>query len=404
MRLPSLHNLSIGTHIKYLDEGAILTILKYAMADGLKWEQLLTLKEGNRWAFSESKKFIDYCEKQDPGASIEIQNQHFEYCSRLFDTHQHSVLGQVITLHLRIYFKGMIANGLTWKKLLALKEVNPLFFYSSREFFDYCEKQDPRASVPEMEMHIKYCCEVAKKSEEEKNEVLRAVVALHLRAYMTYMASRLYMQRVPVYREVDELQEILKAAQCEWLISSSMYKFFVYARFGVDVHDTSIVVPDSAFEQCDWIDVNALPNSIEKIGTKAFAYCDELTLKSLPPNLKIVGSGAFSFCESIEEMTLPNSLLVLPASCFDNCTALKKVRLPNELTHINDAAFLRCINLKTIEGGLPKSLKYIGRSAFQNCGKLKLSVRGNIEVGKYAFYKCPKVTRLKSEDVDVQMP
>lgn len=302
-----------------------------------------------------------------------------------------------------VIFKKMIADGLKWDQLLVLRNVHPSFFSSSSTFFDYCKGQNPGADFNTQKKHVEFCCNLLC-----TNEVLREVVALHLRTYMT--SSKLM---VSFDTNSNFVTRVLEVARCTWLQPTVCEMVFKHAFFGV--HDSSKVVPNNEFASCKWLDVSVLPESIEEIGESAFTDCDELHLKSLPPKLKIVnekafqwcsglvihelpstvtklGKMTFSLCTSITQMTLPDSLFVIPEGCFYYCATLEKVRLPNKLTTIEDAAFCGCINLVTIENGLPESLKYIGESAFERCPVLELTVfTKKVELGKDAFLGCDRV-------------
>jgi len=121
-----------------------------------------------------------------------------------------------------------------------------------------------------------------------------------------------------------------------------------------------------AFYKCDKIVNLIVPNSITYIGMDAFHRCDSLQSIKLPfigekkDSSPFIGY-IFNIPYPDEEIPSRENLGIPPS--------LKKVILSDKCTLIDDEAFINCIYITDVT--IPKSVKYIGESAFQGCTNLK---------------------------------
>ena len=168
-----------------------------------------------------------------------------------------------------------------------------------------------------------------------------------------------------------------------------------------------------------------LPDTVVEIEDCAFENCSELVYVSLGKSLKVIGKSAFESCKWLRALDLPKTVIqvgyhaieetrildlhwgviylghvlygyhgwlpehsyievrkgttVIADSAFnrkdvywDKWKNLQGVVLPEGLKRIGDAAFLMCRELKYIN--LPRSLEYIGSSAFSGTGVREVSV------------------------------
>ena len=150
----------------------------------------------------------------------------------------------------------------------------------------------------------------------------------------------------------------------------------------------------------------SLPDSLVSIGEEAFGSCEKLTSITIPAKVKTIGKNAFSYCKSLEKIsvssknkyfssdkygclynkgkttllrfpiaspktkfTVPKTVKKIGYSAFENCCNLVKIRLPKNLKTISSYAFNSCYDLKKIN--LPNKLKTIGEYAFGACEDLK---------------------------------
>lgn len=152
-------------------------------------------------------------------------------------------------------------------------------------------------------------------------------------------------------------------------------------------------IGDSAFEGCGW----------ENHGSDMYGDC----FRMFPDSNSSFGEVAFSAITSIgsrafsdaiygmwpAELKLPETLQNLSESAFEKCSTFDKITLPSSLTRIEANTFKDAFVTVVFTG---TNLKYIGESAFHDCGigfKGDFSLPEGIEfVEKNAFYSQFNVT------------
>lgn len=180
-------------------------------------------------------------------------------------------------------------------------------------------------------------------------------------------------------------------------------------------------------------------DSLEKVGDYAFyySYGRAGTVIKLGKNLTTVGDHAFCNCTNVEfnflngnpdndefniekidqygfygcnyktniALTIPDSVTSIGQDAFYNCNALKEINFPSgdacKITRLESAVFASCTGLgkdDTYTLTLPKTITYVGSSAFSGCSKLDAVVFDNdsdhpiTTVGGSAFYNCAELT------------
>ncbi len=99
---------------------------------------------------------------------------------------------------------------------------------------------------------------------------------------------------------------------------------------------------------------------------------------------------------TITKVVIPEGVTEIQAYAFAGLTALEEVVFPTTLKKIGMYAFAGCTSLKTLstsEGGKVKSnsldyVKFINKSAFENCALEEVSMNSVVAVGDYAFKGC----------------
>lgn len=103
---------------------------------------------------------------------------------------------------------------------------------------------------------------------------------------------------------------------------------------------------------------------------------NEVTLPSTVNEFGIQRSTGFVFAKSgITKITIPNDISLLPSNLFEDAVDLAAVIFDSEnsrLIEIKQQAFKGTLSLETLE--LPKAVKTIGYSAFQNSGLVTFSL------------------------------
>ena len=163
---------------------------------------------------------------------------------------------------------------------------------------------------------------------------------------------------------------------------------------------TSITIPNSVtsigegvFSGCSSLTSVTLPNSVTSIGSNAFSGCSSLTSITIPESVTSIGSNAFGICSSLTSITIPESVINIGRNALFGTPWLEN--LPDGVVYINNVlytykgsmpsntsidieegivsispyAFYNYNNLRSIT--IPKDIKYIGESAFNECKNLK---------------------------------
>lgn len=173
------------------------------------------------------------------------------------------------------------------------------------------------------------------------------------------------------------------------------------------------LIADSAFANCDSLEKVVIPDLIDKIPSKCFSNCKNLSNVVLGDNVSVIADDAFENC-AVNELTVGNAMTSIPSKIY-NSTSLKKITVGNGIKSIGSKAFYNFTNLESVS--LPTSVSSIGESAFYNCKKLNsinipngvTSIRNNTfngcgrltsislpdnlkSIGNYAFDDCSSLT------------
>lgn len=146
---------------------------------------------------------------------------------------------------------------------------------------------------------------------------------------------------------------------------------------------------DFFLEKRNLIKSISIPGTIN-IVTFNFPKCENLTKLEFREGVKSLDAYHLAYnCPKLEEVKLPRSLKKINSSCFNNCPANFTLDLPN-LTSICDSCFLRCDNLT--KAYIP-NVESIGEDCFCNCKKLRKIYGNNLtSIGKRCFNFCSSLT------------
>ena len=128
-------------------------------------------------------------------------------------------------------------------------------------------------------------------------------------------------------------------------------------------------------------------SNITNLGMCSFQEC-ALTSINLPDMLEVVGEMTFMCYSSLKRVVFNKTLKTIGRNAFQDCSVLKSITIPDKLKVIEELAFSCCTSLKRVVCN--KNLKTIGESAFQNCPKLEdvqLASR-SISFGHCQFSRC----------------
>lgn len=151
--------------------------------------------------------------------------------------------------------------------------------------------------------------------------------------------------------------------------------------FEVRLTDSVKIISDYAFGDRSGVNANAhvkaigsivLGNGVEHIGDYAFYACKNLT-------------GALNEYSQWTALALPDSLTYLGKSAFEQCEKLRGVKFGKGLTEIKEDTFTLCYALTEIV--IPSNINSIGEMAFWMCTGVKtVKIASGVEfIGKKAF-------------------
>lgn len=138
--------------------------------------------------------------------------------------------------------------------------------------------------------------------------------------------------------------DVLVAGCAASVIPQGVTQIGNYAFYGIPV--TEIQIAEGA----------------ETIGEYAFAQ-SSLSSAEFPSTLKTIGFGAFRKCGNLTSVVFPDGLEEIGACAFDQCgMAYRFIAIPKSVKIIGSSAFDNCIGLTVI---LPASVEKVGAEAFR---------------------------------------
>lgn len=181
------------------------------------------------------------------------------------------------------------------------------------------------------------------------------------------------------------------------------------------------------------------PVNVSRIGEYSFYYCSNLASTiTIPAGLLKIGDYAFYGCTSLNSFSVvssnprysssngvlfsknQDSLFIFPSakgnsysipatvkyigkSAFDNCYKVTSVTIPSSVTGIGSYAFSGCSGI-TGDLTLPSSVRQLGDGAFYGCYNLTGAVNipaSLVDLGNYCFLECNNLTSI---NVDASNP
>ena len=139
-----------------------------------------------------------------------------------------------------------------------------------------------------------------------------------------------------------------------------------------DIPEGCTFIGSSAFADCMFLNVVAVPESVTEIEPLAFADSPKIDLQFAPKCIYTLMDGVifhkgektlYFYPETLTDKsyTVPSGILAIGESAFKN-DALSEVILPDTLTKIETKAFLSCTNLTSL--AIPASVTEIQANAF----------------------------------------
>ncbi len=133
------------------------------------------------------------------------------------------------------------------------------------------------------------------------------------------------------------------------------------------------IIPKGAFWGCSSVSAITIPETVETIDEYAFAYCSGLSAITIPKSVKKIHYQAFEGCDGVTQLNYnTNSVSDLGKPgwhCLSDFSNLKIVNIGENVTEIPTYAFYACRKLESLL--IPKSVKTVYASAFEECDSLK---------------------------------
>lgn len=186
---------------------------------------------------------------------------------------------------------------------------------------------------------------------------------------------------VRTYKDVNKL--VIQSGslnESDWYAISQMKNLIELDVRGMEFES----VPNNAVEYCWQLEKVLLTDSITKIGSSAF---------------RSTGIGAHSSYTALgetpdaNEFKLPKKLKTIGNSAFDNCDSLRNIVITSEVETVPSSCFYGCDSLHRADFlNKPAAIEYY---AFSNCDLYSVNIPGSAKsIDSYAFYANYHLTEL----------
>lgn len=182
---------------------------------------------------------------------------------------------------------------------------------------------------------------------------------------------------------------------------------------GVDLPEGLTYIGANCFLDCSEFEHITIPDTVTTIGSAAFyktklyteeqaetgtefVYADKWLIgasNAIKNTLVFVGGNAEEGEAEGERMQIRNDTVGIASAVFRYSLKLMSVKLPKSIRYIGSSAFYQCPQLGTFDAYTCDKLEYVGSGAFYECTNLDVVRLGqNLrEIGSYAFYNCEKL-------------
>lgn len=122
-------------------------------------------------------------------------------------------------------------------------------------------------------------------------------------------------------------------------------------------------IPYAAF-QGSGLEKIVIHDNVTEIGIHAFEDT-KLTTITLPKGIEKIPEQAFFYCQALTEIVIPGNVKSIDSRAFTGCNALQSVVFEEGVERIESEAFWGCQSESFTRVTIPKSVNFIGRSAFE---------------------------------------
>lgn len=162
-------------------------------------------------------------------------------------------------------------------------------------------------------------------------------------------------------------------------------------------------INDNAFDGCESLILNNLPNSLVSVWNEAFNNCKNIQISSLPETLQEIGGGAFYGCENIciSDTTNLTNINRVGGSAFA-FSGIASPILNQNITSIASYTYQGCNNITSLT--IPSNITSIGDYAFSECdGITNVNINSNItNISLSAFMYCKSIESFSVIDTNTK--
>ena len=107
---------------------------------------------------------------------------------------------------------------------------------------------------------------------------------------------------------------------------------------------------------------------VTELSNNSFYNCKKITRIVLPEGIKKLGTSVFWKCSALQSVVLPQSLSVISSKTFNECTALTGIDFGG-VREISSYAFAGCTSLRSVD--VPEGVDMVWEFAFSGCTALE---------------------------------
>ena len=160
----------------------------------------------------------------------------------------------------------------------------------------------------------------------------------------------------------------------------------------IEIPESVKSIGSSAFYRCYGLQSVSLNEGLEYLGSYAFVNCEKLEGIEIPTSITAIAPYTFNGCRALKSIYIPDTVTEIGDNAFLNCDSLESVSIPNTVERIGRDVFEGCSNLVFNEF---ENICYLGNDdneylvMYALCGELEDTVslvEGTRVIAPYAFW------------------
>ncbi len=125
-----------------------------------------------------------------------------------------------------------------------------------------------------------------------------------------------------------------------------------------------------AFSDCTSFESVTIGKNVKKIFEEAFSCCSSLKTLEIGTGVEFIDRLSFANCTSLTELNIPGNVKTIEYEAFYGCEGVQSLTIGEGVETIENSAFYYCGTYMPAGSSvmIPSTVKYIGVSAFMQCG------------------------------------